>query len=320
MKIYNHQAHLVFYLKIVLFLLFWIGNVAYSQNTNFTTNDYWKQNRKEFLFGFGLSNFLGDLGGRDQIGTDYSPIDLDWPVTRISGHIGYRYRLRPWLSSKTNFIYAMLEGNDALTFETYRHYRNLSFRTHLFELSEHLELIIFNRERYGHRFGLKGLKGLKNKNTWIYVYSGVSFFAFIPKSLDGKKLRPLRTEGQGLPGGPEPYGIVNLGIPFGIGYRIGINHLWRMSFELCYTKTFTDYIDDVSGNYYDKTELLTAYGEESAHYSDLSSGVFSSWTNPGEIRGDPTENDAYLLFNVSIIRKITKYKYSGSIVNKRARF
>ena len=40
-------------------------------HTNFTTSDYWKGQRKEFFFGVGATNFLGDLGGLNQIGKDY---------------------------------------------------------------------------------------------------------------------------------------------------------------------------------------------------------------------------------------------------------
>ena len=30
----------------------------------------WKRNRVEYSFGIGATNFLGDLGGRDQVGTN----------------------------------------------------------------------------------------------------------------------------------------------------------------------------------------------------------------------------------------------------------
>src|SRR5690606_1208517 len=142
----------------ILFIFFLIYLVdLFAQPTNFTTSDYWKHQRKEILFGVGASNFLGDLGGLNRIGTDYSPADLEWAVTRPSGHIGYRYRFKPWLLTKSVLQYAILKGDDALTNEPARHYRNLSVRTHLIEFSQHLELIVYNSENFGKRYKIHGL-------------------------------------------------------------------------------------------------------------------------------------------------------------------
>ena len=87
---------------LILFLVcaaFSFENVSFAQPTHFTTNKYWKHQRKEIIFGIGASNFLGDLGGLNRIGTDYSPMDIDFAVTRPSGHFGIRYRLKPWISN-----------------------------------------------------------------------------------------------------------------------------------------------------------------------------------------------------------------------------
>lgn len=276
-------------------------HVGFSQPTNFTTNDYFKHQRKEFFFGVGATQTLTDLGGLNRIGTDYSFVDLEWSQTRIGGHFGYRYRLRPLWSTKTIIQYGWFAGDDKKTNEPYRHNRNLSFSTHMFELSQHLELIIFNNEHFGKRHSMKGLKGMRNKNTLVYVFSGFSGFLYLPKAKGGPFLRPLTTEGQGLPGGPNKYGMFNYGIPFGMGCKVGIDALWRVTFELSYTKTFTDYFDDVSGVYYD----FEGNGFTEPAQADLSSGAFGSWTSAGEIRGDSKQNDAYFFFNISAVRNIT---------------
>ncbi|MBD3637047.1 MAG: hypothetical protein HUJ25_06840 [Crocinitomicaceae bacterium] len=299
-------------------ILFCIG--AYTQHTNFTNSDYWKGQRKEFIFGIGATNFLGDLGGLNRIGSDYSFMDLEWVTTRPSGHLGYRFRFRPWVSTKTILQYGVLRGSDQLTTEPARHYRNLSFKTHLIELSQHLEFVIYNNEHYGARHKIWGLKGMRNKNTLIYLFSGFSVFAYIPQSQDGTNLRPLHTEGQGLPDGPDEYGLVNFGIPFGMGVKLGLGRIWRMSFELSYTKTFTDYLDDVSGTYYDNSAIESAYGSEAAYYADPSSGVFPGWTAHGEMRGDDRQKDAYFFFNVSLIRNLQQAKHKRSKWRYRARY
>lgn len=294
---------------------------TYSQgHTNFTTSDYWKGQRKEFIFGIGFTQFLGDLGGLNRIGTDYSLLDLEFSTTRPSGHIGFRYRFKPWVATKSILQYGILRGSDQLTTEPARHYRNLSFKTHLIEFSQHLELVLINNEHYGRRNKIKGLKGHRNKNDLLYVFSGITVFTWFPQADGGPFLRDLNTEGQGLQGGPKDYGYVSLGIPFGIGFKLGLGAVWRMSFELSYTKTFTDYLDDVSGVYYDNNAILNAYGSDAAYYADPSNGAFSNWTNPGEMRGDSKQKDAYFFLNISLVRNLQQ-KRQGKVKWKyRARY
>lgn len=311
---------------LILFLVLVAVSVeytSYAQPTHFTTNSYWKHQRKEIIFGIGASNFLGDLGGLNRIGTDYSPLDIDFAVTRPSGHFGFRYRLRPWVSNKTLISYAILKGDDALTSEPARRNRNLKFRSHLFELTTQFEVIIFNSEEFGHRYKPMGVKGVKHRNKLLYLFAGGTFFGYIPQGPgDGgwTNLRPLHTEGQGLPGGPKQYQNFNFGIPMGVGFKLGLDALWRMTFELTYTKTFTDYIDDVSTVYYDNAAIEAAYGGTAAYFADPSAGYFPTWTDPGEMRGDSGEKDAYLMFNVSFTRNITYKRNRGKKWQYRARF
>ena len=52
----------------------------------------WKRQRFEFSLGAGVSNFLGELGGANQIGTNYFK-DLEWSQSRLAIAIGLRYKL-----------------------------------------------------------------------------------------------------------------------------------------------------------------------------------------------------------------------------------
>ena len=52
----------------VFISLFFIAD-AYSQG--FYNRGVWKKHRVEWSGGLGASNFLGDLGGRDRIGSDF---------------------------------------------------------------------------------------------------------------------------------------------------------------------------------------------------------------------------------------------------------
>lgn len=297
---------------------------VYSQRTHFTTSRYWEDQKKEIYAGLSVSNFLSDLGGMNGLGKDYSPLDLEFVMTRPGGHIGYRYRFRPLFCTKSQLQYGILKGDDALTANFDRNYRNFRVHTHLIEFSQTLEWIIFNDEHYGKRYSIKGLKGMRNKNNIFYLTAGISGFMFLPQAPGGPFLRPLNTEGQGLPDGPKPYGVLpaglpmglGLGIPMGVGYKLGIDLKWRLQFEFTWTKTFTDYLDDVSGTYYDNAAIYAAYGATAAYYADPSSHEFPGKTFHGETRGHPITKDSYMFLNISIVRNITvkrskKIKFAG---------
>lgn len=79
---------------LTLIILTLLTSVS-AQHTNFNTQRNWSLNKKEIMFGIGATQFLGDLGGRDRIGTDYSLRDLDWRSTNLGGMIGFRYRFHP---------------------------------------------------------------------------------------------------------------------------------------------------------------------------------------------------------------------------------
>jgi hypothetical protein len=95
---------------------------------------YWKNKRHSIGFGIGIANFLGELGGRDQIGSDFV-WDLEFSETRPALQINYRYQLGSRLFAKAQFAFGYVGGNDALTEEIFRRNRNLHFRSSIFELS-----------------------------------------------------------------------------------------------------------------------------------------------------------------------------------------
>jgi hypothetical protein len=151
----------------------------------------------------------------------------------------------------------------------------------------------------------------KGKSSEFIGFIGIGGFYFNPKGRNpasGKfeKLYPLHTEGQGLPGGPKQYSRVSLSIPMGFAWRIAIDKKWCIGLEFNYRKTFTDYIDDVHGTYYDKTALLDAYGPKSVALADPSKGDIPYATVPntdgtGAQRGDK-DKDSYMSLQVTIGR------------------
>ena len=191
--------------RLLFISLIFISGTSYGQF--FASKNAWKKQRHEIFLGFGATNFLGDLGGRNQIGTHYSYADLNFVLTRPSATFGYRYRISQNWGWRTDFNFMRLWGKDALTQEKYRNNRNLSFRTNIFELSTNIEYAFF-KNKGGNRYGFKNTfrRRFKSKNHYFYVSAGIGVFWFNPKAeYQGVwyALQPLSTEGEGLPGGPK---------------------------------------------------------------------------------------------------------------------
>ena len=126
----------------------------------------------------------------------------------------------------------------------------------------------------------------------MYVTAGVAGFYYNPKSVapDGSlvALRPLKTEGQGLPNGADEYGKFSVAIPVGFGVRKSLNRTIGIKLELTHRFTFTDYIDDVSTNYYSTSVLATEVGGLSPYFSNPELGEKPGFvTQAGQQRGRP---------------------------------
>lgn len=306
--------------KLTSLVLVITTTAAFGQHTNFNTQRNWSLNKKEIMIGFGATQFLGDLGGRDRIGTDYSLADWDWPSTWYGGMIGYRYRFHPYWATTCSVNFGRLRGDDALTNEIIRKTRNLHFRSNVFEYQQRIEAIIVANEKIGNRYSLsRHSKKMHNHNEQLYLFTGIGVVYYEPKaympSAPGAnkngyvKLRKMHTEGQGLDGGPDNYLPVTATIPFGIGYRWGIAPMWRMGIEATYVKTFSDYIDDVHGTYYDPAILASEYGAEAAYLSNPAQQN-TNWFAPGQQRGDK-QKDAYFYLNVTFARNVTYRPYTS---------
>jgi hypothetical protein len=280
----------------------------FAQHTNFNTQRNWSLNKKEILFGIGATQFTGDLGGRNQVGKDYSINDIDIPSTGIGGMIGFRYRFHPFWATTTTLNAGLLRGNDAFTNEVIRESRNLHFRSMYFELQQRIEVIVFANEKFGSRYRLPGHIGVKDHNQQVYLFTGAGVSYFNPKAqYEGSwvALRPLGTEGQGLVDGPKEYLPVTGTIPFGVGVRFGLGRMWRIGVEATYVKTFSDYIDDVHGTYVDPALLSSP----AAQYLSNPANNNTSWFAPGQQRGDKN-NDAYYNLNIVAYRNITYKDYA----------
>jgi hypothetical protein len=191
--------------------------------------------------------------------------------------------------------------------------RNLNFKSNIFELSARIELV-YMANRVGHRYGIKRTLSRRMKNrSWDFTFfGGIGGFYFNPKTRDPKgnwvKLKPMHTEGQGLPGGPKQYKNYSICIPMGVAYRIYFNRKVCVGLEVNFRKTFTDYIDDASGVYYDKYAISQAYGPTAAYFADPSLGLQPGQTQSydpvsgkeAQQRADSRQKDAYMSLQLTV--------------------
>ena len=193
--------------NILLALSFLFGPLYVMSQGYYNRYEY-RRKRHEISFGGGASNFLGELGGRDMVGSGFL-WDIEFAKTSYVGQFSYMYYALSKLAFRGNICVSKVSGDDALTAEFYRNNRNLNFESMIIEGGLFMEVHL-KHERTGNRYNLRSpagrYLGMRNPiGIGIYLFSGVAGFYFDPQgqSPSGVKyrLKPLKTEGQGLPGG-----------------------------------------------------------------------------------------------------------------------
>lgn len=227
----------VFY---ILFLLFNLANNSIAQYT-------------EAGFGAGFSTYLGDLNG-PVITSNFrynSDFALQLHVRKVFKR---RFSIHPSLS------YGSIRGDDARAGNKEQLLRNLRFTSPVLDLSVLSEYYIFPFEPHE-----------SSSLFYPYASAGISGFYFNPSAtLEGRtyKLQPLGTEGQGMPGFPSRYTLLNWALSFGGGVKIPLATGLNMGLEVVMRRTFTDYLDDVSTNYVNYFELEAANGVTAARLAN----------------------------------------------------
>ena len=172
---------------------------------------------------------------------------------------------------KSHLSYGRVAGDDKLTTEYFRNYRNLDFYSDIYEFNLNFEGA-FQQEQVGHRYRLRKVKGMKGYEIYTYAFVGA--------------------------------GVFQLCVPVGIGFKYTLDRSWGVGLELGIRKTFTDYIDDVSTTYFDFSNY-SGTNPLSAQLSDRSNHSVQFITDPGAQRGDPRENDSYMFAIFSLNYKLT---------------
>ena len=241
---------------------------------------------------FGTTNYLGDL----------VPPQQYFLGTNIGLGATYQYNFTDRIAVRGNFIWGSLSGDDKKsTYDSGRRQRNLNFKSHLVEFSVlgQVNILPFHPK--------KGRKPITP-----YVFAGIAVFHFNPTTVYKNELvylQPLGTEGQGMDGFPDKYSLWEVSIPAGIGVKFCVTKRINISFEFGLRKTFTDYIDDVSGDYVDLDILRAGNGIQAANLSNRS---YDSNGNQIELVGNSrgyNGKDWYSFMGLSITYSLHKYIY-----------
>ncbi|MDI9342423.1 MAG: DUF6089 family protein [Sediminibacterium sp.] len=241
----------------------------------------------------GASNYLGDIGGKEKTRRDFVA-DMKLAKTRwnVGGFV--RYKWLPRLSYRLAFDYIRVEGDDKLSTNPGRKYRNFNFKNDVFDLSATAHFFFYENNDLGNNYRYKN--GFR-----AYIFAGVGGFYNNPKTkYNGEwvKLRPLETEGYA-------YKPVVLSIPSGFGFYFTFDKKHRIGYEFNWRKTFTDYMDDISGNYPDSPPassltrdvvLRTPELGQSGFEEDPGAYLSHTW---GSKRGDDSHKDSYITMNLS---------------------
>lgn len=242
--------------------------------------------RGELVLSAGGMNYIGDLNNQSVFSMP---------------HFAFGAGLHERLDNRWAIRIEAFYGNVSCEHD-YLERRNLSFRSHIYEGT-------VVGEFYFRPFGT----GATESQWTPYIFGGVGFFMFNPEALytasDGTEqwvaLQPLHTEGQGtsLYLDRRPYALVQLCMPFGVGFRWRMGKSFSLSVEYGFRKTWTDYLDDVSTTYVGSEVLLNSSGdaEMAAEMADRTDEVVPGCENaPGIKRGDDSLDDWYACFNISI--------------------
>ncbi len=254
----------------ILFCLFFSLDSLYSQSGKRT----FKQHEVGFLLGG--SYYIGDLNPAKQFN-----------LTQPAGGIFYRFTPNYRYAFRAGVNFGNIMGDDSQSDNADQLQRNLNFKSRITEFNVIAE---FNFLEYR-------ISNDKFKFT-SYLFLGIDAFMFKPTAHYNNQwidLQPLRTEGE-----DKRYKLTQMSIPFGIGVKMNVSKQVGIGFEWGPRKTFTDYLDDVSGTYPDP--VLKPFKTEAAQ--TLSDRSKNAGSNINEQRGNPRTKDWYVFFGVTLSIKL----------------
>ena len=210
--------------------------------------------------------------------------------------VGFSYDVSPHVIARVAGNYMKIAGDDnSPSNDKSLAFRNLRFTSVIKELQLGLEYNLFS---------------LEERSATPYVFGSIALFHFDPytNTDSGNKvfLRDFGTEGQGLPQYPDKklYSNNQFSIPFGFGVKVILGERIQVGAELGFRKLFTDYLDDVSGNYADSAALAGARGILATELAYRGAGPHPA---DGTMRGNAKLKDWYYTTGIKLSYKLGGY-------------
>ena len=196
----------------IVILLLCITNIVFAQRLHIG------------VFG-GLAAYNGDLTSKV------------FPKKVTNGAIGItaNYELTDNIMLRGGYTYTVVGGADRFSNKSELVARNLAFETSISEFSV---------------VGEYYLLSLNENRISPYAFAGLALYHFNPYAFSGTTqriyLKPLSTEGQGLPGYADhkPYNLTQAAIPFGGGVKFAVTDNLHLGIEVGLRKLFILMIPD----------------------------------------------------------------------------
>ncbi len=235
-------------------------------------------------FFLGASNYQGDL----------QPTHFLFGESKVAYGGFVKYPILEYLTVRASITKGTISGEDLNSnVGSGRRRRNLNFRSIILDFGLQAEF-----------HPLTIIYGEK-KTFSPYLMAGINGFTFNPEAFYIDRfyaLAPLGTEGQFLEGsGVSPYKRFQVSIPAGIGIELKVSDYNTIGLEFGIRKTFTDYLDDVSGSYPDLNKLaeLDPLAATLSFRKVDAEGELLPFSPEGSQRGNPDANDLYYFFGVN---------------------
>ena len=269
---------------------------------------------RESSLDFGLmvggSNYTGEL-------TNYKFFEPK--STHFAAGLLTRYNVGQRLTFKLAASRGSISGDDQWYSDIEENrLRNLHFKSILWDFSGGVDV------------NLRMIDRGKQRGFVPYFTTGISVFKFNPQAQffydvnsphntgvngyqnltgrDGEwvNLQALSTEGQQTAqyNDLKRYSLTQLAVPVGLGLKCYMNKHWIVALEYTVRKTFTDYLDDVSGKYAEPFYIESQYGPIASAMADPSSPLHE----PGTLRGNPKNKDWYSIFGLSLSYRLVANK------------
>lgn len=256
-----------FKLSYIFIFVVALSSMAQTSKRNFR--------QRELGVVLGASYYIGDINTFKH-----------FAFSKPAAGVFFRYTTNYRYAFRFGFNYGSITASDSKSSNTDQLQRNTNFRSKLYELHAISEFN-FVEYRIGH-----------NKHYFtMFIFAGLAGYHFDPQGDIGNgwtNLQPLNTEGQ-----KKGYPLYQVSVPFGIGFKYNLWDFMGIGIEWGPRKTFTDYLDDVSGLYPDPAKNPTNAGGMAYAYRTNSPGDFI-----GSMRGNPRTKDWYFFYGLSVNFKL----------------